>query len=305
MTGLNRNPRRNFQFKTSAKKNTVTYNAYFHRLMELSISMFEWKNLPESVDERFLEYTLFGDGMSIFFKDDVLGYLALRTMIGGKLNVYQVPTQRTAYASNGYNQSLDDTNSIIIFNNMIHTNSTDVVQIYADRLWALDRAIDVNANAQKTPILITCDETQRLTLKNVYMKYDGNEPVIYADKNLNPNSLKVLTTGAPYVADKLYQLKTQLWNEALTYLGISNLNIQKKERLVADEVVRNQGGTIASRYSRLNARRQACEQINKMFGLNIEVDFRQDYHEADDEVMMTGESGDESAKPMMVDIRTA
>lgn len=296
--------RKNREFWESAKMNNSTYNQYYNRLMELSISMFEWKNLPATIDSRFLELTLFSDGMCVFFKDDILGYLALKTTIGGRLNVYQIPTDRTAYASNGYQKHLNGDDSVIIFNNMIHTNSLLDVEIYAKRLYNLDRAIDVNANAQKTPILITCEESQRLTLKNMYMQYDGNQPVIFADKNLNPNSLKVLTTGSPYVADKLYMLKTQIWNEALTYLGISNLNIQKKERLVSDEVTRNQGGVIASRYSRLNARRQACEEINKMFGLDIDVDYRQDYREADDEVMFAGDTGDNSASDMAIDIRT-
>lgn len=296
--------RKNREFWESAKMNNSTYNQYYNRLMELSISMFEWKNLPATIDSRFLELTLFSDGMCVFFKDDILGYLALKTTIGGRLNVYQIPTDRTAYASNGYQKHLNGDDSVIIFNNMIHTNSLLDVEIYAKRLYNLDRAIDVNANAQKTPILITCEESQRLTLKNMYMQYDGNQPVIFADKNLNPNSLKVLTTGSPYVADKLYMLKTQIWNEALTYLGISNLNIQKKERLVSDEVTRNQGGVIASRYSRLNARRQACEEINKMFGLDIDVDYRQDYREADDEVMFAGDTGDNSVSDMAIDIRT-
>lgn len=296
--------RKNREFWESAKMNKVSYIQYYNRLMELSISMFEWKNLPESIDSRFLELILFSDGMAVFFKDDILDYLALRTTIGGHLNVYQIPTERMAYASNGYNKHLNNEDSVIIFNNMLHTNSLLDVETFAKRLYNLDRAIDVNANAQKTPILITCEESQRLTLKNVYMQYDGNEPVIFADKNLNPNSLKVLTTGSPYVADKLYQLKTQIWNEALTYLGISNLNIQKKERLVSDEVTRNQGGVIASRYSRLNARRQACDEINKMFGLNIEVDYREDYREADDEIMFAGDTGDGSASAMAIDLRT-
>ena len=266
----------NRAFWESAKINKDSYIQYYNRLTELSVSMFKWNNLPESIDERFLELVLFSDGMCVFFKDEVLGYLGLRTMIGGRLNVYQIPIQRTAYATNGYNRPLTDENSVIIFNNLLHTNSRLDVKQFSKRLYNLDRAIDVNANAQKTPILITCEETQRLTLKNVYMQYDGNVPVIYGDKNLNPNSLKVLTTGAPYVADKLYTLKTQIWNEALTYLGISNVNITKKERLITDEVQRNQGGTIASRYSRLEARRMACEQINKMFGLNISCEYRDD-----------------------------
>lgn len=290
--------KKNRKFWESAKANNETYIHYYDRLMELSISMFEWKNLPDSIDERYLELTLFSEGMSVFFLDKVLGYLALKTAIGGNLNVYQIPTQRTAYASNGYHKQLDEKNSVIIFNNMLHTNSLLAVENYAKRLYNLDRTIDVNANAQKTPILITCEETQRLTLKNLYMQYEGNEPVIFGDKNLNPNSLKVLTTGSPYIADKLYTLKTQLWNEALTYLGISNVNIQKKERLVTDEVIRNQGGTIASRYSRLNARKKACEEINKMFGLNIDVEYREDFREADNEMMYTGDTGDNSLSNM-------
>lgn len=295
---------RNKDFWESARYNKQGYMQYFDRLTELSISMFEWKNLPDTIDERFMELTLFGDGMVVFFKDEVLGYLALRTMIGGRLDVYQIPTERTAYASNGYNKMLDNENSVIIFNNMIHKPSSMVVETYSRRLYELDRSIDVNAKAQKTPIFIQCDESQRLTMKNMYMKYEGNEPFIFGDKSLNPNSLKVLKTDAPYVADKLYQLKTQIWNEALTYLGISNLNIQKKERLVADEVVRNQGGTIASRYSRLESRRKACEQINNMFGLDIDCDYREDYREADDETMFAGESGDESMTDMVIDLRT-
>lgn len=281
------------QFWESAKLNNYSFKQYYNRLTELSVSMFEWKNVPDTIDIRFLELALFGDGLAVFFYDDVLGYLALRCAIGGQMNVYRIPTKRRAYAANGYNKTLDESNSVIIFNNYLHTNSMLDVELFARRLYNLDRAIDVNANAQKTPILVQCDENQRLTLKNVYMKYDGNEPVIFGDKNLNPNSIKVLQTGAPYVADKLYQLKTQIWNEALTYLGISNINVTKKERLITDEVTRNQGGTMASRYSRLEARKQACEEINKKFGLNISCDYREDTKLSKDILDESEENNDE------------
>lgn len=274
---------KNRQFWESASMNNNTFMQYYNRLLELSVSMFEWKNLPPTIDVRFLELALFSDGMAVFFKDDVLGCLALRTMIGGTLNVYQIPNIRTAYASNGYNKTLDNENSVIIFNNLIHTNSMLDVEMFAKRLYNIDRIIDVNVNAQKTPILITCDENQRLTMKNLYMKYDGNEPIIFGDKNLSTKSLNVLKTDAPYMADKLSDLKARIWNEALTYLGISNINTVKKERMITDEVIRNQGGTIASRYSRLEARRQACKQINEMFDLNIWCDYREDYQSIDDE----------------------
>lgn len=281
--------KRDRQFWESATLNNATFRQYYNRLTELSISMFEWKNLPDTVDPRYLELTLFTDGQAVFFKDEEIGFLALQNAKGGKFNVYRIPVNRRAYAVNGYQKDLTDKDSVIIFNNYLHNNSRLDVEMFSRRLWNLDRAIDVNSNAQKTPVLIQCDETQRLTMLNLYKKYDGNEPFIFGDKNLNPNAIKTLKTDAPYVADKLYQLKTQIWNEALTYLGISNINITKKERLITDEVTRNQGGTIASRYSRLEARRDACKEINKMFGLDIWCDYREDYQVLSEEVVTDGD----------------
>lgn len=274
--------KRDLQFCESAYINNRTYLQYYNRLTELAISMFEWQNLPNTVDQRFLEMCLFSDGMCVFFQDEVLGYLSLQCMIGGKLNVYRIPTDRRAYATNGYQKELNGTNSVIIFNNYLHTNSMLDVEMFSKRLYNLDRAIDVNANAQKTPVLIQCDESQRLTMKNLYKQYEGNEPFIFGSKGLDTNGLKVLQTGAPYVADKLYELKIQIWNEALTYLGISNINV-KKERMITDEVTRNQGGTVASRYSRLESRRQACKQINEMFGLDIWVNYREEQKNENEE----------------------
>lgn len=296
--------RRRTDFGESAVKNSVAYNQYVERLTELSISMFDWKNLPDTVDPRYMELALFSDGMTVFFKDDIIGYLCLKVMATQPWSVYEIPLGRRAYAVNGYQKELTDKDSVIIYNNMIHTNSLTMVRMFAERLYSLDRIVEINANAQKTPLLVQGSETQRLTLKNLYKEYEGNSPVIFGDKNLDLNALKVLKTDAPYIADKIYQLKTQMWNEALTYLGISNLNIQKKERLISDEAIRSQGGTIASRYSRLESRREACEQINKMFGLDIEVDFREDFRQTDDEYMIEGETEDGELDPMVLDLRT-
>ena len=271
--------RKSKEFEESAYKNSKLYLYYFNRLKELAISMFEWKNLPSSVDPRFLELTLFNDGQCLFFKDEVMGYLTLQCTIGGQFNVYRVPTNRRAYATNGYQNNLDETNSVIIYNNMLRENTIEVVDMFAKRLYGLDSIIDVNANAQKTPVLITCDETQRLTLQNIYMQYTGNQPVIYGNKNLDVNGIKVLKTDAPYIGQMIYELKINVWNEALSYLGISTVNNVKRERLITDEVQRNLGGTYASRYSRMNMRKEACKNINEMFGLNIDVDYRQDYSE--------------------------
>lgn len=260
------------EFNSSLLRNRASYIQYYDRLTDIGINCFKWKNLPDSVDERFLELALFETGMSVFFDDDVLGYLALQTKIGGKLDVYRIPIDRTAYASNGYNHRLTKDDSVLIWNNRMHTPSKLDVEIFAQRLYNLDRTIDVNVNAQKTPVVILCDEKQRLTMKNLYMQYEGNEPFIFGGKDLDLNDVKVLNTGAPYVSDKLYELKQKIWNEAMTYLGVANTET-KKERMITGEVERAMGGVYASRLSRLNARKEACEKINKMFGLNIDVEY--------------------------------
>lgn len=273
--------RRNRDFWESGILNNATFIQYYNRLVELAISRFEWINLPDTVDSRFLELTLFTDGCAIFFEDEEMGYLALQSTLQGRLNQYRIPIDRRAYAVNGYNRQLTEKDSVLIFNNMLHTNSLLDVQMFAKRLYELDRVIDINAKAQKTPILILCDESERLTMENLYMKYDGNMPVIKGQSGLNVGGFTVLKTDAPYVARDIYELKTQYWNEALTYLGITNVNITKKERLVRDEVQRNQGGTIASRFSAEHERQEACKKINEMFGLELECRFREEFLEGE------------------------
>lgn len=274
-----------YQFWESENTNAIAEQYYLSRLSELAMSMFKWKNLPDTVDSRFLEYTLFYEGAVIFFKDENLqskqlaekgGYLALQVVLGGDLNVYRIPNNRRAYAVNGYNNQLDQFNSVIIWNNMIRLPEYGRMMFYANKLWQIDRAIDVNVKGQRFPVAILCDETQRLTMKNVYKQYDGNEPFIFGDKNLDLSGIQVINTGSPYVADKLQQLKNNIWSEAMMCLGIPNSPSEKKERLVANEAKVSQGGTLASRSSRLEMRKIACREINDMFGLDIDVEYNQD-----------------------------
>ena len=286
----------NEEFWVSGLTNNAIFMYYYERLLSLCMSMFEWKNLPDTVDARFLELVLFADGMSVFFNEPEIGFVSLRTVIAGPLNIYGIPTKRRPYAIGGMNfAEYDEDNSVIIFNNMQHTNSMLAVKKYAAQLYEIDRTINVNVKAQKTPILLSCDETQRLTLKNMYMQYEGNMPVIYGSKEIRPDTIKAISTGAPFVAPELQALKTDIWNEALTYLGINNSNTKKKERMITSEVTTTLGGVIASRYSRLNARRQACEQINRLFGLNIWCDFREDYQDVVSGDLVEGEPNSDGA----------
>lgn len=258
----------------SAELNNKTYIDYYNRLMELALNVFEWENLPPSVDERFLELTLYEMGYCLYFNDEIIGNLALTCTIGGQLDVYRIPVLRRAYAVNGYNKMCSTKDSVLIFNNYLHTPTQLTIELFARRLYEIERAIDVNVKAQKTPTLILSSEQQRLTMQNLYMQYDGNEPFIFGDKNMDIEGIKSLKTDAPFVADKLEILKHQIWNEALTFCGIENSNQDKKERLVSDEVGSNYGNIEAQRNVMLNVRKQACKKINAMFGTNIDVHFR-------------------------------
>lgn len=260
----------------AAIQNVRTYDYYFMRLSNIAVSIFEWKNLPETVDARFLEMSIFRNGMCLFFKDPVIGFLALPCAIGGKLNVYNIPTMRRAYAANGYYAMRDESDSVIIYHNYFHDVPTWDVEMFAQRLAEFQRTIDVNVGAQKTPVLLACDDDQKASVENAYLSYTGNTPVIVANKAMNPNAITVLKTDAPFVADAIEELRVQVWNDAMSYLGVSNVNVTKKERLITDEVQRNMGGVLASRNSPLQMRRQAADEINKMFELNIEVEYRED-----------------------------
>ena len=287
-------PNTDYYFWDSMGRNEYSIDFYTHRLVELGMSMFDWQDLPKNIDWRFIEYTLMYNGYGVFFKEDVLNeYAYLQATLSGKYDFNRIPYDRRVYSVSGYNRQLTADNSVIIWNNVMRTATIPGVLYYARKLADIDRVMDINLNAQKTPILIMCEEDDRLTIKNAYMQYEGNQPVIYGSKNLDlMNKLTVFKTDAPYLLDKLNDQKNQYWNDALTYLGISNINVQKKERLITDEVTRSMGGVIASRTSRLEMRREACENINKMFGLNISVDYRQDYRVADVMDVIEDESGD-------------
>jgi hypothetical protein len=268
--------------------NKLTYNFYYDRLLEMSLARYEWLNLPDSVDARFLELTLFKNGRALFFEDDVLGMLALPVIINGPFNVYKIPIRRRAFTPGvssvnetdkstaaTYQAERTNKDSVICYNNMLHSPSLNMCRMFARRLADIDRTIDVNISAQKTPVLIESDSNTLLSLKNAYKQYEGNFPVIFGKKGIADN-VKVLMTGAPLVAPALQQLKQTIWNDAMEALGIANHGADKKERVNILEIQANQGGTIASRYSGLIAREQACDAVNRMFGTSISVRYREE-----------------------------
>lgn len=97
------------------------------------------------------------------------------------------------------------------------------------------------------------------------------ENTVIAYDNLDLDDTTLVLAPAPYVADKIDIHKEKDWNEFLRVIGIANMNFQKKERNIKDEVLASQGGTIASRFSRFEPRQKAIDEINRKFG-NIILD---------------------------------
>ena len=254
--------------------NKISAHDYFLRLVELSLSCFKWENLPKSCDPRYLELSLLETGRAIFFKDDVTGdLLNLRFTTAGNFDVYGNPTGFEIYGYNGFTTWRDYKNAVPMYDNNLRTMVTTNLVHFANILYDLDQTILVNANAQKTPVLILCSESQLMTLRNLYRKYEENVPYIFGDKKINDAEIKSIRTDAPYMGDRLWNLKMDYWNECLTYLGIANVSVEKKERLITDEVTRTQGGVMLNRQIRLQQRELAAERINEMFGTNIKVTF--------------------------------
>ena len=259
--------------------NDRTMIDYIDRLKMLSVSLFTWKDLDKYAGtgaSRFLELSLYEEGKGVFVKDDELGYMALKVNPSDKLNIYNLPTKVMAW-SIGYNKNFNFDDVVYIMNNELQKPTREFMELFAYRLYETERTIDINLQSQKTPILIEGDTKTILTLKNVYMQYSGNTPFIFGNKQFDiSNKLNVLKTDAPYIIDKLDVHKHQIFNEALTVLGIDNANTDKKERLITNEVESNEQLITYYLNCFYKTRKKACDEINEKFGLNISIELNKD-----------------------------
>ena len=257
--------------------NNETYINYLERLKVVALSLFEWVNLPKSMNPEFLELCLYNYGQASMLYTEEYGYINTKCVTNGNLNLYLLPSSLSCYSAdsvnynrklyNGFKNEVDDVANycILVMNNFEAIPTEPTLQLFALRLYEAERTCDVNIKAQKTPVVLVGDEAMQLALQNLFLKYTGNEPVIYADKKqLSPESIKAIRTEAPFVADKLMDYKKQIWNEALTFLGINNIAIEKKERLVTDEANSNNELINLNLQSMLVPRQEACKQFNKL-----------------------------------------
>ena len=283
---------KDLRFLDSALMNSATYFDYVDRFKKICLSMFEWVNLPESMNARYLEECLYYKGQAALLKDETFGFINTQVCDSGYLNIYGLPTQLNCYSFQ-YQQErnlytgLEGTeykDAVLVMNNWQRIPTAITIELFCQRLADAEMTASTNIKAQKTPVLIVVDESQRLMMENLYNQYDGNRPFIFGDKNqLGADTpIKAISTGADFIADKIMDYKKAIWNEALTFLGINNLSNEKKERLITDEASSNNELINLNLQSMLIPRQEAAEQFNKLFGLTgdkaISVRLRSDLY---------------------------
>lgn len=254
--------------------NNITFSYYFYKLMLIVRALFEWEGLPNNMESRWIERYLFSDGKCVFYKDPTLGFMVAGYGQNGGVNCYNDPTTVDPIAPNYvYNgpQLMNGENCYIIRNNDMMLPEFAVVRYYAYKLCNLDRAIDVNVEACKTPTLVKCTDKQRTSLKNALNQRKDNEPVMYVDESLDMNAISVLDLKPQMVFKDLQIQKHMVLNEFFTDIGVNNANMDKKERMVSTEVEANDEQVKACEDTLLRSRKEACEQINRIFGINISV----------------------------------
>jgi hypothetical protein len=268
--------------------NDQTYLDYKHRLKKIATSIFEWKNLPDSMDSEYIEYCLYALGQCAFLKTEEYGFINTKATINGNLNLYGLPTALNCYSfgSVQYNRnvyyggdSTDENTECILVKNTQDRNPVPTVttlELFAYRLYQAERTADVNIKNAKRSRLILTTENQRLTMENVFRQYDSNVPYIFGDtENFKKGSVDSLDISSAFIGSDIMKYKKEIWNEALTFLGVDNFS-EKKERLVTEEVGTNNEVINLNLMSFLAPRQKACELFNKKYGENIEVKVRSD-----------------------------
>ena len=258
----------------SQLSNYKTYASDFRQMLALAENVFEFEDLPEFIDVAFLNKQLVRRGSVAWFEDEEMGVLALPYRNLSTLDVYGRPKKIEVFAfNNSYHRVLNREDFVIMYdNNGRYPLYLDIAQM-AERIALCERTQDINIAHQKTPRVWKASDGTVNTIRGLLNNIDSNAETVVAHESVEIDDLECVLEPAPYVTDKIDLHLDKLWAKFFRLIGIANLQEQKRERVIQDEMIASQGGTIASRYSRFQPRQNAIEQINKKFRTNISVKY--------------------------------
>lgn len=264
--------------KSNILTSLTTYHTFYMYLSEsrtIAANVFEYNNLNRYIDEAYLKNTLLQNGSIAFFKDNVLGLLALPYYNIGSLDVYGRPLNIVAFSPYGNGRwCLKENEFVIMYDNNSYTSILYNIRCRVERLTLIKRIIDVNILQQRTPRFIRVSENNKLTVRNMLESIDDMEEKVLTFDSLKPNEVfDSVLTPAPIVFPQLQQQFLTEWNELLTYVGVPSLMIQKKERLIQDEVKQQSGGTLVLKNDRYTPRKKAISLINERFNQHIDINY--------------------------------
>lgn len=256
----------------------------------LAYQLFEWENLPDSIDPRYLEMSLHSSGSVGFFYDPQQGFMVCKGAEGQGIDHYLNPTVFTANEAMyhreipilRYNDDDDDTKALMIYNNDLKTPTLPSLYMFADELADVRQISRINRRAQKTPYMIQTTEKTYFSVLNLMNQIDENNGIIFPDKDMNfEETVKVLNTLAPYVVDKLRTEQNSIWNELMTFMSINNASLDKETRVQSAEVYANDEQVNSSGNMWLKNRQEFCDRANRVFkdklkGKKISVKLRHD-----------------------------
>lgn len=258
----------------SQLNNFQAYIMYRTQLSSLAKNVFLYKNMPDNIDLSFCRNRVLSSGAIAFFYDEVLGVVALPYNIIGNLDIYGNPNRIQVYSkSNSFQRTLNKDEFIIMYDNSEKVSLMPYIIQYAERLALCERTIDINIGQQKTPRFWKVPQERERTIKDLINNVDGNIEQILTYDDLAQKDIDIVLQPAPFVANDIQLQKEKIYNEFLRVIGVSSVNIQKKERVITDEIQASQGGSIVMRYNRYEPRLEAINKINKKWGLNIKLKY--------------------------------
>lgn len=267
-------------FENSKYYTEIVQNDYITRMCEIYLSLYKIEEIPKSIDLRYLNKIMMYQAGIAFFEDEILkekypeyNLFAFPFQASGYPDIYGNPKTIQVYAANGYTRALKNHEFIIVWSNWMRYPPINTIQIFAQRMTQIQRTLDVNLQNQKTPKLIKTNQNQRLTTQNILKEIDGYVPLIQVDEGYSKDPIMAIDITSPYLVDKLDLHSNFVWNQYLTWCGIENANTDKKERLVANEIMGNYGNVEMSRNTGLESRAYGFDMVNERFGTNIKISF--------------------------------